>query len=189
MKAAVDHACRNAWTTPTGVKTPSAEPEHVASFVIAGVPFLRSGFLVTLASATAVKVTVSGAFVHQSPYVHWPPGIAQSRCELGDLLLVVRPDAANKPKEGVALLIQTKMSASGQVKSPEVTQHNLYSTWPKFRVEGSAIDCELQASKIPESSVDELGRYGLIARTNPPKRYKREGKVGRLGGSFRRRYH
>ena len=81
-------------------------------------------------------MTVGGCYIHQSPYVNFMRDTQSCRCELGDLLIVVRRHKAEMQRFNAALLqlkktdhLPNKLRDNG-----DLIQLYLYKSWPAFSI-------------------------------------------------------
>lgn len=141
LEQAIEDAIISAWVNaPPIIKPASTEPNHVARF-IHSCPYPIAEAIVAESSAAAAKVR--GTFCHQNPYVFWESAGVIVRCELADLLLIVRTPAQSR-----ALLVQTKMGLPDTNLTPPwgpgctlsingkaSVQRDLYASLPDFYLE------------------------------------------------------
>ncbi len=112
------------------------------------------------AAKTGAGVSMATVFTHQSPYVKWKNGMINKRCELADVLLAIIDRRANTPT-GVAILVQAKLSSTGNVRlssKSEKNQFDLFSTRPKFDLVSALAPTGIDLSGL---SPDSALLYGL----------------------------
>lgn len=109
------------------------EPDHVASFIINGLPKLTELWSEWL-SEYGLSVQITGVFCHQYPQVEFHMDGGTETVELADILIVRRHYSSGKIEKEVATLIQSKMSKdSTRNISPNDPQYFLYTNWPEFK--------------------------------------------------------
>jgi hypothetical protein len=102
------------------------------------------------------------AEIHQKPIVETP----NYRCELGDLLMVVKYHPIEADSEVKSIIYQVKMAdkgSSNQRCKLDKNQLNLLTRWPEFRF-GRKADGGTRAYRIAPSSL-EFGSYLLAPRS------------------------
>ena len=108
-----------------GSLAPTLREEHlVAGLVARGIPVLRRELGHAFAGSGR-RVSVGGVFCHGTPKVELRDG---GRCELGDLLVVVRHDRHDVVLRR-SLLAQAKRKDQAP---PKGAQLDLYERWPPF---------------------------------------------------------
>lgn len=109
------------------------EPDHVASFIINGLPKLTELWSEWL-DQHGLGVQVTGVFCHQYPQVEFQVNGKPETVELADLLVVRRHYSGSRIEKAVATLVQSKMSSdSSKNISASDPQYYLYKNWPEFK--------------------------------------------------------
>lgn len=132
------------------------------------VDFLR--VLIKEMSARCGNMTIPGATItsrfaeiHQKPIVETP----NYRCELGDLLVVVKYRLLDHTTESKSILYQVKLSDTTRTKYKiDQNQLDLLTNWPEFAF-GRAIHGPKNKFRIAPNTA-EFGSY-LLAPRNPEK--------------------
>ncbi len=113
-------------------KSPPHEPDHVASFIINGLPRLAELWRKWLSTYYA-DLQITGVFCHGYPRVVYTMNGSKQSVELADLLIVRRHYSGHSLVKEVATLIQSKMSKDGTKHiSTNDPQFHLYNNWPEF---------------------------------------------------------
>ena len=125
VKEAVETALQ-AGLVAGGSLAPTLREEYlVAGLITRGIPVLRRELGHAFA-ASGRRVSVGGVFCHGAPKVELRGG---DRCELGDLLVVVRHDRYDVVLRK-SLLVQAKREDQAP---PQGAQLDLYEDWPAFK--------------------------------------------------------
>lgn len=115
----------------------------------------------------SVGLSMASVFTHQTPYVKWTTGNSNNRCELADVLLVLIDRMSGNP-EGVAVLIQAKLSATGGItlsSLSEKRQFDLLSTRPIFDVDALVAPTQIDLRHL---SPDAALMFGLTSYGSAP---------------------
>lgn len=140
-------------------KSKPTEPEHVASFIVKGLPLLNKYWGPAL-SREGVKLSLTGVFTHSYPRVEFTQNKLKAVVELADLLIVRRHFKQGKLEKETACLLQSKMSDNGSKKLPSGDpQHYLFTHWPTFQFQQK--DYDKRSRSI--GNIVGQGRYNLIA--------------------------
>lgn len=105
------------------------EPDYTAAMAIE-FPRLMN------ASGKYPTIKFGGCFIHQSPIVRFVRQQKQVSCELGDLLVIVRKQTADRERYNAALL-QLKKSDKNPLELTypgDERQLFLYENWPEFEI-------------------------------------------------------
>ena len=151
-----------------GVPTGASEPQFVAAVVLNAIPEIAMIWEPILNHA-GLSATFSSVFCHQSPIATYQDSACKKHsCELADLLVVVDDRTNGTQVRRRAVLVQAKMAApqgGKRLSSSDLTQLNLYSTWPAFRLGSGFRSCLRHFSNCRHpGNLDDCGRYGLIGR-------------------------
>jgi hypothetical protein len=107
------------------------EEDFVASLILLGLPRLDALWR-PLFRRWGMHLSLTGVFCHQTPKASFQRAGKNEAPELADLLIVRRHESKTNSKQ-VAVLIQAKMSGSGELNlPPHDPQLDLYMTWPEF---------------------------------------------------------
>lgn len=119
----------DSWLAARSAPDP-VETDYVFRLMRAGVPALVNSWSPVL-NGTGVALRVTGVFCHQTPFAHFrlPAATKDSRCELGDLLVVHQHAAI--ARAGIrwtrrAVLLQAKMTEEGVCSGRDGVQEYLY---------------------------------------------------------------
>lgn len=135
------------------------EPDHVASFIINGLPKMTELWSEWL-SKYNIHIQITGVFCHQYPQVEFQINGSQKTTELADLLVVRRHRSGNKIDRETATLIQSKMSDdSTKTIDADDPQFYLFKNWPEFNFKQR----EYSSHKRNIGLLDGQSKYGLIS--------------------------
>lgn len=124
--------CLNSTTTRTNPSIPH-EPDYIATLVCESSKELLSAIS---SKYPKKKLALRTVFCHQKPLADY----GKNPCpEIGDLLLVYRYEKSNTVSYN-SLLLQAKIcsEAPSKVKSSDIHQFTLYSSWPMFQYKRAA---------------------------------------------------
>lgn len=134
------------------------EPDHVASFIINGLPKLTELWSEWL-TKYGLSIQITGVFCHQYPQVEFHMNGEFKTVELADLLIVRRHHSNGKIEKEVATLIQSKMSKdSTKSISPNDPQFFLYKYWPEFKFKERLYSNHQRNIGL----IEEQSKYSLI---------------------------
>ena len=116
-----------------------------------------------------VSVESRGIFVHQQPLVRFtcPPSLAQSTCEIGDLLVLRAERRGGVLRSRSAILFQAKKENRFPVRPDDnFSQYYLYTTWPPFEYVHSPSSLDGQFRHITGRDIGVGAKY-LLLRDQP----------------------
>jgi hypothetical protein len=120
-------------------RNPSHKPpeeDYVAALILRGLPMLAQAWQ-PLLQQWGIRLSLTGVFCHQTPKARFRRMRKMESPELADLLIVRRHGDSRGMARQVAVLIQAKMSDTGEIKLPNNDpQLFLYTTWPSFELLG-----------------------------------------------------
>jgi hypothetical protein len=109
-----------------------------------------------------LRTRIAGVFCHGRPKVDFTAAGKNHRCELGDLLIVVRFTAGHVRSDR-AVLIQTKVGAPSYPDKPGEAgyeQYLLYTRWPRFRYSAKSFGRDVREIRPPEPHAG--AQYGFL---------------------------
>ncbi len=115
--------------TRTGRRQRTGEVDVLLGLFVDGLPHIRTALRGSLASL-GLSLRMGWVYCHQSPIVGWPDTGVVHKCELGDLLIVVRSSFGGRVARR-ALLVQFKISGGNYGLTDN--QGKLYMQWPAFK--------------------------------------------------------
>ena len=125
---ALQHGTVAAWKSVPGGPQ---EPDYVSKLIQVSVPHLATHWIKLFQQLNCLS-TVFGAFVHQSPKIHYV-GMQGDSVEVGDILFVHVHWPKNAGPRSAALLLQAKKSPLGcLVPAIPDDQFRLYYEWPEL---------------------------------------------------------
>ena len=109
------------------------------------------------------NVSFGGCFIHKKPKVEY---MGNKRCELGDVLVLLRKQTMDDTRYNAAL-IQLKKGKRNSVKLPKNDiQLYLYEHWPQFTLSSTNLSYD-----IYPKTVSQGGMYGIIQEQPKPQIY------------------
>lgn len=179
LTARVQKIMRDVCSSRTGTMkhAPRIETDFTGAFVRYGLLEIHRELIKALGPHN-ISVNAQAVYIHQSPMVDIfgprPPTATTSKCELGDVLLVLSHRRNRWKRYWRAALWQLKID-DGKQNTPDEPQFSLYNKWPIFEVYRGG----LQRGARDFARDRRSGYYGLVSAAGwsvcPP-----VGKIGPL---------
>lgn len=116
-------------------------------------------------------IRFGGCFIHQSPRVEFNSSHKQKKCELGDLLVLLKKQTVDDVRYNAAL-IQMKISNDSPANlhnDGDLKQLYLYEKWPKFRIVSTGNYYDLFPKTATQGAM-----YSIIQRKSVPQFFMAE---------------
>lgn len=122
------------WSARRNPASKPPEEDYVAAFVLHALPGIAAAWR-PLFQQQRVQLSLTGVFCHNTPKAAFKMAGKNESPELADLLIVRRHKDRRGFARQVAVLVQAKMSDTGQIKLPKNDpQLYLYTNWPEFKL-------------------------------------------------------
>jgi hypothetical protein len=132
------HKQTRSWSERRNTSTRPPEEDYVAALILQALPQIGKRWR-PLFHQWGMHVSLIGVFCHQTPRAKFKRNGKVEEPELADLLIVRRHTYLDKSVKQVAVLVQAKMSATGEVTLPSADpQLHLMTLWPEFEIVGRA---------------------------------------------------